>query len=92
MNGIQIAVVIEDKEFVDSLMGGDPWNAGKFSFSLRLSLWAEHLGLNPEEVVSINSSKYETRLASINHKYESISFHNHVCRYLVALTKYPISG
>ncbi|KAL8553907.1 hypothetical protein ACS0TY_002247 [Phlomoides rotata] len=46
----EIAVVIEDKEFVDSFMGGNPWNAGNFSFSLRLSLWAEHLGLSAEEV------------------------------------------
>lgn len=47
---IQIAVLIEDKEFVGSSMDGNPWKAGKFAFSLRLSLWAEHLGLNTEEV------------------------------------------
>lgn len=57
MNLIQIAVVIEDKEFVDSSMGGNPWNAGKFAFSLRLSLWAEHLGLTTQEVsITITNS------------------------------------
>jgi len=43
-------VVIEDKEVVNSKMDGRPWEAGKFSLSLRLSLWAEHLGLRPGEV------------------------------------------
>ena len=34
-------------------MDGSPWKAGKFSFSLRLSLWTEHLGLSTEEVIFI---------------------------------------
>ena len=46
----QIAVVIEDKEVVNSKMDGRHWEAGKFSLSLRLSLWAEHLGLHRGEV------------------------------------------
>lgn len=46
----EIAVLIEDKELVDSYMGGKPWKAGKFSLSLRLSLWSEHLGLRAGEV------------------------------------------
>nr|XP_009790304.1 PREDICTED: phospholipase D p1-like isoform X2 [Nicotiana sylvestris] len=45
----EICVVIEDKDFIDSSMDGKPWKAGKFSFSLRISLWAEHLGLHAEE-------------------------------------------
>ncbi|KAI4372290.1 hypothetical protein MLD38_010537 [Melastoma candidum] len=45
----EIAVVIEDKEFVDSTMNGELWKAGKFSHSLRCSLWMEHLGLHPGE-------------------------------------------
>ncbi|CAL4907630.1 unnamed protein product [Urochloa decumbens] len=49
----EIAVVIEDKEVVNSKMDGRPWEAGKFSLSLRLSLWAEHLGLHPGEVSHI---------------------------------------
>ena len=47
---LQIGVLVEDKELVDSYMGGKPWKAGKFSSSLRLSLWSEHLGLRVGEV------------------------------------------
>ncbi|XP_078439374.1 phospholipase D zeta 1-like isoform X2 [Wolffia australiana] len=46
----EIGVLIEDKEFIDSYMNGKPWKAGKFAFSLRLSLWAEHLGLHMGEI------------------------------------------
>ncbi|XP_031397086.1 phospholipase D zeta 1 isoform X1 [Punica granatum] len=46
----EIGILIEDTEFVDSAMGGMPWSAGRFSLSLRLSLWSEHLGLRPGEV------------------------------------------
>ncbi|KAK4388412.1 Phospholipase D zeta 1 [Sesamum angolense] len=49
----QIGVVIEDKEFVDSRIGGKPWKAGKFALSLRLSLWSEHIGLHSAEVNKI---------------------------------------
>ncbi|XP_016433521.2 phospholipase D zeta 1 isoform X1 [Nicotiana tabacum] len=46
----EIGVLIEDKEFVDSFMGGKPRKAGKFALTLRLSLWSEHLGLRTVEV------------------------------------------
>ncbi|KAL0393292.1 UNVERIFIED_CONTAM: Phospholipase D zeta 1 [Sesamum radiatum] len=46
----EIGVLIEDKEFVDSRIGGKPWKAGKFALSLRLSLWSEHIGLHSAEV------------------------------------------
>ncbi|TVU21216.1 hypothetical protein EJB05_30841, partial [Eragrostis curvula] len=49
----EIGMIIEDKEVVSSTMDGRPWEAGKFSLSLRLSLWAEHLGLHPGEVSCI---------------------------------------
>ncbi|CAN1129823.1 Phospholipase D zeta 1 [Linum perenne] len=52
----EIAVIIEDKELVDSAMGGKPWKAGKFSLSLRVSLWSEHLGLRGGEA---NTSIYQ---------------------------------
>ncbi|XP_051179064.1 phospholipase D zeta 1 [Lolium perenne] len=49
----EIGMIIEDKEMVSSTMDGSPWEAGKFSLSLRLSLWAEHLGLHAGEVNQI---------------------------------------
>ncbi|KAJ6430867.1 hypothetical protein OIU84_018383 [Salix udensis] len=49
----EIGVLIEDKEYVDSLMGGKPWKAGKFTLSLRLSLWSEHLGLHAKEIPKV---------------------------------------
>lgn len=49
----EICVVIEDKELVESSMNGNSWKAGKFSLSLRISLWAEHLGLCAGEIHKI---------------------------------------
>ncbi|XP_061363302.1 phospholipase D zeta 1-like isoform X2 [Gastrolobium bilobum] len=49
----EIGVLIEDKEHIESLMNGKPWNAGKFSYSLRCSLWSEHLGLHTGEISKI---------------------------------------
>ncbi|PKA58407.1 Phospholipase D p1 [Apostasia shenzhenica] len=49
----EIGVLIEDKEFVSSSMNGKSCNAGKFAFSLRLSLWSEHLGLRRDEITRI---------------------------------------
>ncbi|KAM7469917.1 hypothetical protein LguiA_008100 [Lonicera macranthoides] len=49
----EIGVLFEDKDFVESSMNGEPWSAGKFAFSLRLSLWSEHLGLHSEEISQI---------------------------------------
>lgn len=46
----QIGVIIEDREFIESTMNEEPWSAGKFANSLRLSLWSEHLGLHGDEV------------------------------------------
>ncbi|CAM8888686.1 unnamed protein product [Rhodiola kirilowii] len=49
----EIGVIIEDKEFLESTMNGEPWTAGKFTHSLRVSLWAEHLGLSKRETSQI---------------------------------------
>ncbi|XP_030958239.1 phospholipase D zeta 2-like isoform X1 [Quercus lobata] len=49
----EIGVVIEDKEFLDSSMNGEPWQAGKFAYSLRCSLWSEHLGIPAGETSQI---------------------------------------
>ncbi|XP_059439509.1 phospholipase D zeta 1-like [Corylus avellana] len=50
----EIGVVIEDKDFLDSSMNGEPWQAGKFSYTLRCSLWSEHLGLSAGEINQIS--------------------------------------
>ncbi|XP_058077635.1 phospholipase D zeta 1-like isoform X4 [Magnolia sinica] len=50
----EIGVVIEDKDFIDSFMNGRSWKAGKFAFSLRQSLWSEHLGLHVGEMSRIS--------------------------------------
>ncbi|GKC47891.1 phospholipase D zeta 1-like protein isoform X1 [Tanacetum coccineum] len=49
----EIGVLIKDKEFVASSIGGNPWKAGKFALSLRLSLWSEHIGLHSNEINNI---------------------------------------
>ncbi|PON89548.1 Phospholipase D1/D [Trema orientale] len=50
----EIGILIEDKEFVESSMNGQPWKAGKFAYSLRCSLWSEHLGLHAGEINQIS--------------------------------------
>ncbi|XP_012851481.1 PREDICTED: phospholipase D p1-like, partial [Erythranthe guttata] len=56
----EIAVLIQDKEFIDSSMDGNPWKAGRFAFNLRVSLWAEHLGLNAQQVAQIEDPVADT--------------------------------
>lgn len=43
-----MALFVEDDDFVDSLMDGENYKAGKFSSSLRRQLFSEHLGLLDE--------------------------------------------
>ncbi|KAK7356116.1 hypothetical protein VNO80_15382 [Phaseolus coccineus] len=56
----EIGVLIEDKEYVESLMNGKPWKAGKFSYSLRCSLWSEHLGLHTGEISKVSDPVVDT--------------------------------
>ncbi|KAJ6434536.1 hypothetical protein OIU84_018117 [Salix udensis] len=56
----EIGIVTEDKEFVDSSMNGETWKAGKFAYSLRRSLWSEHLGLSSGEIDKISDPVAET--------------------------------
>lgn len=41
----EIAMLIEDTEFVPSYLNGKPYKAAKFAHSLRMHLFKEHLGL-----------------------------------------------
>ncbi|XP_057538983.1 phospholipase D zeta 1-like isoform X2 [Amaranthus tricolor] len=61
----EIGVVIEDKEFLESSMNGQLWMAGKFSSSLRLSLWAEHLGLSAGEINQIRDPVADSTYKSL---------------------------
>ncbi|KAL9378910.1 hypothetical protein Peur_027392 [Populus x canadensis] len=56
----EIGIVTEDKEFVESSMNGETWKAGKFAYSLRRSLWSEHLGLSSGEIDKISDPVAET--------------------------------
>lgn len=49
----EIGILIEDKDFVESMMNASPWKAGRFALTLRLSLWSEHLGLAVGEMTQI---------------------------------------
>ncbi|XP_024390954.1 phospholipase D zeta 1 [Physcomitrium patens] len=56
----ELAVVLEDNQFIRSRMNGKVWNAGRFAHSLRVSLWAEHLGLRTTEVDAIRDPVCDT--------------------------------
>lgn len=43
----ELAIVMEDQEFIDSEMNGEPYRAAKLAATLRRQLWREHLGLLP---------------------------------------------
>lgn len=45
----EIAVVIEDRDMVDSYMNGRPYQASRFAASLRRQLFRKHLGLLPHQ-------------------------------------------
>lgn len=47
----EIAVIIEDKETVESTMNGQQFQASKFATSLRRQLFRKHLGLLPHQPV-----------------------------------------
>ncbi|XP_024516571.1 phospholipase D zeta 1 [Selaginella moellendorffii] len=56
----EIAVVIEDKEYVTSLMNNTAYKAGRFAHGLRRSLWVEHLGFQASEADVIKDPICET--------------------------------
>ncbi|CEG80021.1 Putative Phospholipase D [Rhizopus microsporus] len=46
----EIAACIEDTEYVDSMLNGGPFKAGKFAHSLRMRLMCEHVGLDVDQM------------------------------------------
>ncbi len=50
----EIAVLIEDLDFVDGKMDGAEYKMGKFAHSLRCDLLKEHLGIIDEDDIKIN--------------------------------------
>lgn len=45
----ELAIVVEDQDFIDSKMDGKPYKAGRLAATLRRQLWREHLGLLPSQ-------------------------------------------
>ncbi|XP_039258674.2 phospholipase D1-like isoform X3 [Styela clava] len=50
----EVAMLIEDTEMIDSTMDGKSFQVGRFASRLRKRVFAEHLGLLPEELVESN--------------------------------------
>lgn len=45
----ELAIVVEDQDFIDSKMDGKPYKAGRLAATLRRQLWREHMGLLPAQ-------------------------------------------
>ncbi|OJJ07083.1 hypothetical protein ASPVEDRAFT_46461 [Aspergillus versicolor CBS 583.65] len=45
----EIAIVVEDQDFINSTMDGKPYKAARLAATLRRQLWREHLGLLPAQ-------------------------------------------
>ncbi|CAG8471061.1 2865_t:CDS:10 [Scutellospora calospora] len=45
----EIAAIVEDKNYIESRMAGEKWQAGKFAATLRRHLFKQHLGLEVHE-------------------------------------------
>ncbi|KAL3455792.1 hypothetical protein BJX64DRAFT_57110 [Aspergillus heterothallicus] len=45
----ELAIVVEDKDTIESTMDGKPYQAARLAATLRRQLWREHLGLLPAQ-------------------------------------------
>ncbi|KAL1846391.1 hypothetical protein Plec18167_007927 [Paecilomyces lecythidis] len=45
----ELAIVMEDRDMIDSTMDGKPYKAARLAATLRRRLWREHLGLLPAQ-------------------------------------------
>ncbi|OXA43953.1 Phospholipase D1 [Folsomia candida] len=55
----EVALIVQDEEFVQSVMNGVEYKAGKFGLTLRLQLFREHLGLLDKPEVDIRDAVSE---------------------------------
>ena len=64
----EVAVMIEDLDFVDGQMNGVEYKMGKFAHSLRCDLLKEHLGLveNSEEDINVNDPLADTFIVAVH--------------------------
>ncbi|KAI9253220.1 hypothetical protein BY458DRAFT_521986 [Sporodiniella umbellata] len=61
----EIAVIVEDEDFVESTMNGQPYKASRYALTLRNQLFREHLGLEafPNlEMSKSNLKKYSSTI------------------------------
>lgn len=47
----ELSIVMEDTNYIDSSMDGQPYKAGYHAATLRRLLWREHLGLLPSQTL-----------------------------------------
>lgn len=52
----EIAIVIEDEDWIQSRMNGEPYSASRFAASFRRRLYKEHLGLIPPQTCEPNEN------------------------------------
>ncbi|KAJ5812466.1 hypothetical protein N7474_008767 [Penicillium riverlandense] len=52
----ELAIVMEDQDFIDSTMDGQPYRAARLAATLRRQLWREHLGLLPAQDYDASNS------------------------------------
>ncbi|KAF2659568.1 phospholipase D/nuclease [Lophiostoma macrostomum CBS 122681] len=50
----ELTIVMNDRDKVETLMDGAPYQAGRHAYTLRSMLWREHLGLCPPQSLDAN--------------------------------------
>ncbi|GAA5869931.1 hypothetical protein JCM3774_000531 [Rhodotorula dairenensis] len=68
----ELACVVRDTDMIDSTMGGQPYQVGRFAHTMRVRLMREHLGVNVDELeASEGREELEAREADeIKHRDE----------------------
>ncbi|KAI8886590.1 phospholipase D/nuclease [Backusella circina FSU 941] len=64
----EVALIVEDNDFIQSKMNNKPYQAGRFAATLRRQLWKEHLGLiNEEEIDKVTAAMLPLPIAQIDY-------------------------